>query len=488
MFARPVWLALLVGLPAACSRAEPDPRPNVVLISIDTLRADALGAYGERRPTSPTFDAFASEAIVFERALSSSGVTAPAHMSILTSLAPTVHRISNANFFLDEVVGAKAQEFARFRLDSRVPTLATLLGAAGWHTGAFVGGGNLNAETGFGQGFETFDDSAENGMNGNRERLFDPTRALQWIEARRDEPFFAFLHTYVPHSPYLPPPPWDRAFDPDYAGAIPTDREAFYAEKDESYALRFQRYWGPVDRRSARDLEHLRAAYAGDVRYADDALKSLLDALERLGVAERTIVIVLSDHGEEFMEHGGFEHPGKLYVEHTHVPLALRVPGRAPARVAAQVGTLDVLPTVLELVGLPAPPTLQGSSLVPLFAGSGADRPVVSEHVTAWTTNTPDGSPAPVEATYTLRTESWTYLWSNRGVEREELYDRRADPRETRDLRADPAHAATLARLREAMLRHREACRALAARFGGREAADLGAETVDELRALGYVR
>ncbi|MCK6445069.1 MAG: sulfatase-like hydrolase/transferase [Planctomycetes bacterium] len=486
---RRAWsVGIVCATLVACSPGV-DERPlNVVLISIDTLRADALGAYGESRPTSPTFDAFARDAVVFERALSPAGVTAPAHMSILTSLAPTVHRISNANFFLDGVAGADKPEYARFRLDPRVPTLAQLLANAGYRTGAFVGGGNLNGETGFGSGFETFDDSADNGMNGNRERLFDPTRALEWIEAHRDGPFFAFLHTYVPHSPYLPPPPWDRAFDPDYAGPIPTDRAAFYRQASENYAVRFQRYWGKLDRGDPREVEHLRRAYAGDVRYADDALKTLLDALARLELDERTLVIVLSDHGEEFQEHGGFEHPGRLYVEHTHVPLVFRMPGRAPQRVAAQVSTLDVLPTVLELVGLSVPATVQGTSLVELFDGEGADRPVVSEHVTAWTTNTPDGSPAPVEATYTLRTESWTYLWSNQGREREELYDRRTDPGERVDVHADPAHAAVLERLRAAMLRHREACGALARRFDGRESADLGAETVDELRALGYVK
>ncbi|MBI5432513.1 MAG: sulfatase [Planctomycetes bacterium] len=478
---------MLAGV--ACGPSEPAGKPNVLLISIDTLRADALGAYGESRATSPTFDAFARDAIVFERALSPAGVTAPAHMSILTGLSPTVHRISNANRFLDEVGGVDTTRIARFRLDERVPTLASVLRAAGWSTGAFVGGGNLNGETGFGQGFDTFDFSADNGMNGNREQLFDPTRALAWIESRRDAPFFAFLHTYVPHAPYLPPPPWDRAFDSDYTGAIPIDRAAFFAEPAQSYSERYKRYWGPVDRDSSRDLEHLRAAYAGDVRHADDALKTMLDALARLGLEDDTIVIVLSDHGEEFLEHGHFEHPGDLYVEHVHVPLALRVPGKRAARVAAQVGTQDLLPTVLELVGVPAPAVLQGRSLVELFSGGGADRPVISETVYAWAPPGPNGELEPVDVLFTLRTDSWTYLWTNRGAkEREELFDRRADPRETRDLHAEPAHADVLAKLRDALARHREASRRISAAYNGPASVELDRATVDELRALGYVK
>ncbi|MBI5432512.1 MAG: sulfatase [Planctomycetes bacterium] len=459
-------------------------RWNVVVISIDTLRADALGAYGQELPTSPCFDALARESILFERALSQAGVTAPSHMSLMTSLYPTVHRVANVE------AGAQSAERARrVRLSDHARTLADVLGASGRRTAAFVGRGNVIGELGFDRGFELFDQDRANGMNGNREELFDATRVERWIGEHAHEPFFLFVHTYIPHGPYLPPPPWDRAFvDPEYRGTIPSNRAAFYAGVGGDYAREWRSYWSHVRRDDPADVEHLRRLYWGETRHADDALARLLAALRAAGVYERTLLVVLSDHGEEFQEHGAFEHDGDLYEEHVRVPLVLRVPGHAARRVATPVGLIDVMPTVCELVGVAGPKEMQGGSLVPLLDGGAEARATFGETVLAWRVDPASGSRSILASVQSVRTDSWTLIArKSAGNTIEELYDRRSDPGEQRDLARAPESAAALGKLRAALAAHDARCAELARRFEGSEI-ELSEQANEDLRALGYVK
>ncbi|MCC6409625.1 MAG: sulfatase [Planctomycetes bacterium] len=503
------WLAFGLALAAfglgGCGAGAPE-KPNVVVISLDTLRADALGAYGESRATSPTFDRFASGAVVFDHAFSQAPMTAPSHMTLFTSLYPSVHRVNNLGAEGNRAQGKSGDVPAQWRVDPNTTTLAELFRSAGWRTAAFHGGGNVNKSVGFDDGFEWFDGKPQNGMNGNADRPFDFTRAAAWIDEHADEPFFLFLHTYVPHAPYVPPAPWDRAFDPDYAGPIPY-RDAFLAAVqrgepgppppgDGASAARKRmlrhtpwQFWGYVDPDSAREVQHVRALYAGDVRTTDDALATMLAKLADAGLDERTIVVVLSDHGEGFLEHGVFEHPGKLYRELVHVPLALRVPGLAPARVAAPVGLIDVAPTLCELVGLPTPASMQGRSFAGELRGSPAPatRAVWSEFVPRWRDS--EAGFVPLDLLRARRDARWTYLATLKdGVLVEELYDRSVDPGETRDLAALPEHEARRLAFRAELEAEERACAAARAKLTTQSAGELEQSTLDDLKQLGYAR
>ena len=479
------FVACVLGAWGVVGAAEP--RPNVVIFSLDTLRADALGVWGEQRPTSPTLDAIATESLVFRDAISQAGVTAPSHMSLLTSLYPTVHRVSNAQVAMLTTAAQRPDQVRSARMDPRIETLATILHRHGWRTAAFVGGGNITAAMGFAAGFDLFDESPDNGFNGNREHLFDDVRLRRWLALHSREPFFLFLHTYIPHAPYLPPPPWDRAFDPDYDGPIPSNRLAFYHHPTESHIERMKRFWGAVDGRNPREVAHLRALYAGDVRYADDAVRSVRNALQKAGVWERSIIVVLSDHGEEFLEHGAFEHPGDLYDELVHVPLLMRLPGGAARSIPGTVQLLDVMPTILQLLGLPVPEYLQGTSLLPLLHGERLPRWAFSETVLAWDVEAAGRRPR--RSVRSVRGDRWSYhLREAPGGRREELYDRNADPREQHDRSGNPRYHGKLMRLRRLMERHRAACDALAGRFPGGTLVDVPELTRQQLEALGYVR
>jgi len=349
----------------AAHPAPPGDRPNLVLISIDTLRADRLGAYGHDRPTSPTIDRFAAGAVLFENALAQAPVTAPSHATLFTGLYPEAHRVQNM-FDGEQHTGVPP-------LGASIPTLAEILSAAGYATSARVGGGNVHPEIGFGRGFDSY-------------VVLQGWRATQQFEAASvelarlaegGEPFLLFAHTYETHAPYLPPAAYRAQFtDPDYAGRIVGDAAELDRVAEGGYIGRHAAFFARVDPDSFADRRHLRDLYDATIRAADDAVAVLLDAVDAQGLADRTLVVLLSDHGEQFGEHGAFEHDD-LWNELLHVPLVIRVPegvraGWSGRRVAETVGLVDVLPTLLDLLGLPTPEHVQGRSLVGRVEGTDA--------------------------------------------------------------------------------------------------------------------
>ncbi|MCE9594047.1 MAG: sulfatase-like hydrolase/transferase [Planctomycetes bacterium] len=499
------WFAVCLALVAACSdSAEPSKTPtaatapggagndwNLVFLSIDTLRADALGTYGSTLPTSPTIDALAAESFVFERAITQAGVTSPSHMTMMTSLYPTVHRVGNVDFVIDKAKeSGDVRRLARLQLNPKVQTLATVLHGAGFRTAAFTGGGNVAGEIGFARGFDVFDDARDNGMSANDGPLFDATRARKWLAANSKSRFFLFLHTFIPHGPYVPPAPWNTAFDPGYQGKIVSDRAELARMSPDGGGKSNYVFWSTATPSEPADLAHLRALYHGEVRYADDAVKDILASLREAGVWEKTIFVLVSDHGEQFLEHGQFEHYGRLYEELAHVPCIVHVPGRAPTRIAQPIGTIDLMPTLLELLGQRVPAQAQGYSLVPLLDGRVEPRPIFSETVLAWNDiERPDKPKTPARMVRAVRLGSWTYVKNEEptGVT-EELFDRTTDPTEQRNLAADPTHAKMLADLRELSAKHANACDELMPRYGADATVELTPETVDELKRLGYVK
>ncbi len=359
-------VVLLVAALASCGGGG-ERRPNVLLISIDSLRPDRLGAYAagaggddeERaRRVSPSFDRLAAQGVLFENAVSTTSWTLPSHMALMTGLTDPLHGVTDNHK----------------RLNPDFATLAELLADAGYATGGFWSGPNLHPAFGFLQGFDVYENLSE---TETRVELFeheDPgafrwihdqshttitspalaDRGAAWMRAvleAGEQPFFAFVHWWDPHYDYLPPDEVReqlvRPYDGEFSGVHKVDAKRFAS---------------PKDRRHLLDL------YDAEIRFTDQHVGRLLDALDELGVADNTLVVFVADHGEEFFEHGRWGHQRTLFDEVVLIPLAMRLPGRIPAGVRAhgQARIQDVLPTVLELCDLPLPP-VEGVSLAPLW-------------------------------------------------------------------------------------------------------------------------
>jgi arylsulfatase A-like enzyme len=274
-------------------------------------------------------------------------------MSMFTSLYPSVHGV---------------QTF-RDALGEGVPTLAQGLADSGYVTAAFVTGPMLNRCFGFNRGFQSYDDFTANPTFVQRGGIHNVVTspiitdlATQWLKKHSQESFFLFLHYWDCHDDYTPPAPFNRKFDPGYKGKE-HGRYIFYRQDDI------------VAHISAMDLAHMEALYDGGIAYTDENIGKVLQALQDLRLSEKTLVIVLSDHGEAFLEHGKILHGNSLYEEALHVPLIMRLPGVIPAgkRVTGNVSHVDLMPTALALLKQECPPPVQGIDLSPMILD---DKPV----------------------------------------------------------------------------------------------------------------
>jgi arylsulfatase A-like enzyme len=295
-------------------------------------------------------------------------------------------------------------------------------------------------------------------------------RALAFLTSRGDEDFFLFLHYYDPHWHYDPPSPYDRIFDPTYEGAATGVWWDFKEETAES-----------ID---PRDLHHIVALYDGEIRYTDQHLERLFRGMERLGVYDKAMIIVTSDHGEEFLDHGGWEHQKTLYEEQIRVPLIVKFPQsrHLRQRVQQQVSLIDIAPTVLADLGLPQPDTFQGQSLLPLLDGA------ESGSMTAWseTEHTVDGShKIAIRRGDTGVKSIFSLFGKEQSQDRVKLYDLTRDPGETFDLSAKSEASLEPKWLElEQYLRRLEKWRS---RSTPSAPVQLTPEQRDMLRALGYV-
>ncbi|HAC78953.1 MAG TPA: hypothetical protein DCG06_01570 [Deltaproteobacteria bacterium] len=400
-----IGTALLIGLGSDSKHA----RPNVLLISIDSLRHDHLGIDGYHRDTSPYIDKLARSGAFFKNAISSSSWTLPAHVTLLTALPPQQHGV---------VAPADA-------LDSDALSLAEVLQQNGYATAAFVSGPFLRSLHGFAQGFDLFDDevSATNNLASHQDRtspaLFERVRTWLMDKASRDSaPFFLFLHMWDVHYDFDPPPPYDSLFDPDYTGEI-TGRN-FELGRDIHPGM------------SKRDLEHVIALYDGEIRYTDSYVGKVLNVLEQIGASEKTIVIVTSDHGEEFFEHGQKGHGKNLYDETIRIPLIISQPSRIrPGQVIeTQVRLADIAPTVLGLVGIPQPPEFGATQT--MAVGLDLSAPILTDFA-------PPGDLIAhshlrlFDKMTSVRNERSKFIRKG-GLENFELYDLAEDPGENNDL------------------------------------------------------
>jgi arylsulfatase A-like enzyme len=466
-------------LSLAAAACAPDRRPpNIVLVSIDTLRADHLGCYGYERPTSPALDALAEQGVLFEAAFSTTSWTLPAHAAMFTGLPDSVHGCGTG------VGGVLAPARS---------TLAEALREAGYATAGFWAGPYLAPEFGLDQGFDDWiacaayalDDGAEAGrprpspqagrlttVEKARSARADVTgpRILEsvrrWLDGNRQRPFFLFVHLWDVHHDYLPPAPYDEMFDAGYEGDV-----------DGRYLS--TRPFASGRTLSGRDLVHLVSLYDGEVAWTDEHVRRLLELVGEHSPPDETVVVVTADHGEEFLEHGGLMHHRTLHDESIRVPLIVRAPGaRAGLRVDEVISLVDVAPTLLELAGArPLPDTLGRSLAARLHGGPPMQaRPAVAE------LSFQDDVPM-----LAVRTRDWKILADASSGEPLALWDLRADPGELDDvLGRDDELARTAGRALESTRDGLEQLRALHGPVEPGEAR-VSERTLGQLQALGYV-
>jgi choline-sulfatase len=421
--------ATLIGLirlafaqvPPAPTRAE---TPNVLLITIDTVRADRIGAYGYAKAATPAIDRLAREGVRFADATTQAPLTGPAHAAILTGQYPA--RLG-------------VRDNATTPIPRGTATLAEMFKARGYRTAGFIGAFLLGPEYGFAQGFDTFDArfgqySAGMKLQAQRRGSEVVDAALQWLPSKPapapGQPFFAWVHLYDAHTPYDPPGPF---------------RTRFAA-----------------------------APYDGEVAYVDSCIGKLIAALEQAGQLDRTIVAVISDHGEGLGDHGETEHGLFLYESVLHVPWVMRLPARGSAGtvVTTQVRTIDVTPTLAALAGLPAP-QVDGQNVAKFFKGP-APR---------------DPEPSYAETFYPKWHFGWSELksvrvgdWKYIDAPKPELYDMRSDAAERRN--AIDARGPLSAGLSTALAKIQNGFGSAAA---STDAPQPDPETLARLRSLGYV-
>ncbi|HTU51807.1 MAG TPA: sulfatase-like hydrolase/transferase [Acidobacteriaceae bacterium] len=392
---------------------------NIVLVTLDTVRADHLHCYGNAKIKTPTIDALAGSGVLFEKAVAQAPLTLPSHASMFTGTNPNVHHVRDTGGFV---------------LQPSSVTMATILRQHGWNTAAFVGAIVFKRVFGFNQGFSVYDDrmpgsSSGEGMMRNAGVTVD--HALAWLNAQPeqpDKPFFVWLHFYDAHQPYIPPP------------------------------AEFQRQY-PGD------------TYDAEIAYMDQQLGRFVNAVKKRSPAQNTLFIVLSDHGESLGDHGEYEHGVFLYDSTVRIAWLMAGPGiPAGVRVWQQARTIDLLPTVLDLLGGHASPAVQGTSLVPAFVG----KPVATEY-------------SYEETMYPKFIMNWAPL---RGIHTAEWMYVRAPKPELYDLKTDPAELHNVIDAHPKKYRELDEQLKLLIGNNGTETVvsqQMDEQTMQKLRSLGYL-
>ncbi|MFL6264066.1 MAG: sulfatase [Thermoanaerobaculia bacterium] len=436
--------ALALALSALSCKGEP-PRPrNVILILVDTLRADRLGAWGYARPTSPNLDAFARESVRFANARSQASCTFPSANSILTSRWPAA--------FLGQPEQAMG-------IPAGVPSLAEILRSRGFHTVAVSASAvvrkspsRFNPRGGFDRGFDVFQEDC----------VWQPAECVNREAAahlrRGEKPLFLYLHYIDPHGPYRPPPSWQHRF----ATGAP---EKEWVRKGDPNPIGDWLYKGkPNPGLTPGDLQYLKDLYDEEIAYFDSQFASLLRSLRDSGLLEESLVVLTSDHGEEFLEHGDVKHCRNVFDTTVHVPLLLRIPGAGARAVSRPAQNLDLVPTILDYLGADAKADrFDGRSLRGEIEGQ----------------ETPDALQYSLMGE--LRSVSdgrFKLIESLVGTAPPSLFDLRADPGETKNVL--PAERRAYAHLRGALA-------AWLARNEGKGAVDEAREAQKRLKSLGYI-
>jgi len=422
-----LFVAMLLGScgslekkPAGAA-APNQPSSNLVLVTIDTLRADRLGCYGYSKVDTPNLDKLAQTGALFENAVTHAPLTAPSHASMFTGAYPTVHKVRDTGGFV---------------LQQEHTTLAEILQQRGWDTAAFVGASVLKRSFGLNQGFAVYDDQMPKPGAGHVTSEFPErraeevvNRALQWLSTQSGKPFFLWVHVFDPHSPYDPPAP----FREKYSGRL----------------------------------------YDGEVAYTDQHLGRLFDSVAGKSGPGKTLIAVLSDHGESLSDHGEYTHGVFLYDATLRIPFVISGGGVPKGlRLKQQARAVDLTPTLLDLLGVKSPQGIEGTSLVPAFNGKDAPAPysysetLFSRLNMGWS------------ELRALRTSRWKYI----RAPKPELYDLVKDPGETSNVVA--SHATEVQQM-EAKLNS-----IIGGASRGTEKVDVVAvdrKTMENLKSLGYL-
>jgi arylsulfatase A-like enzyme len=452
-------------------------RPNVILITLDTTRADHLGCYGHNVPTSPFLDSLARNGFRFENAYTNSTWTLPAHASLFTGLMPRVHGAGYGNFVLSD----------------KVRTLAEILTEKGYATAAFTGGPFLASGFNLDQGFAYYNEHVDShsklqqlvlfrllakplggrslwGSDGQRkaeEINAEVFPYLYWLRDRR--PFFLFINYFDPHEPYDPPQKVRQLLNirTHITGHIrnyPLNKQNGLACHKDGTPL------------TPEEFQGLKTLYDGEIRYLDDRLSELWQQFRKCRLLDNTMVIILSDHGETIGEHGFLDHGHNLYQEQVRIPLIIQLPNRKPATVKENAQIIDLFPTVLEYAGIGDPGKIQGHSLMPLLNGTAAASGPVHAEL--------DIDPHPRfkafrRAQEMILHDTDKYIASS---DRDNmLFDLQSDPSESTNILSTRPEQATA--LREALELY---FRGLAKIEGG-PGRTIDNETREKLKALGYV-
>ncbi len=468
---RRVASLIFLAVASVLSAAGSVPQPNILFIMVDTLRADHVGCYGYGRPTTPNLDHLATEGVRLEQMMSVSSWTMPAVGTMFTGLYPSQHNLTGT----------------KHRMAEGITTLAAVLGQAGYRTVGFTTNPVVHSQFGFAQGFAVYDDytvmlSGDLGLFGDPDpAIAVPPQKIEagngtvtsplvnrfaetFLEKQTDAsaPFFLFLLYFDPHADYVPPPPYDTMFNPGYAG--PEVGSGIYRR-------------GPSHPYSPEERQQIVSLYDGEIRNTDEHIGRLLALLDRLGLRDNTVVLIVADHGEEFWDHGGMLHGHSLREELVHVPCILRDPGVLPAGTVFphQASLLDVMPTLLDLAGVPIPEQCLGRSLLPNLR----EAPAPWTERLAFLEGTPD---------------SRTNLEAARLPTRKLVHDPLADTWEAFDLATDPQEKSPLRSpplpLLPPLREWSGAMKAARDRQGSDAAVplELNQTHLRQLRSLGYLR
>ncbi len=465
--AKPRWSRPLLYCPVGRDKIKPN---NVLLICLDTLRADRLGSYGNTLGLTPNIDKLAREGTVFEHGYAQFPNTLASHATMFTGYYPTQHGLLPGT-----IAGISADEL----------TLARIFADNGYRTVAYTEDAYVGSSFGFGAGFDQFHDGPETNAKeqfpGHAAETF--ARASKWLRERPDTPFFMFLHTYEVHAPYLP----DR-------GRIKVVQQRAGFNYGGKFKFKFESLFELSYNRGRlkltyEDLQQISYLYDAEVMKLDEEVGRFRNLLERLGILDSTLVVIVSDHGEEFSEHRFLGHGETLHAQALHVPMIMRLPGSVAAgmKVGSRVGLIDLAPTLAELSGIDSPMKQRPArSLLPLMTGANRGERRVFSQLNAsrgsckhWKVG--DFKTCPYDGV-ALRDDTHTYIRAEVSGD-EELYDTKLDPQELHNLAAEaPAHL--LADYAQVVARFRES---LAEGSLTSVPIEVDRSTEDKLKALGYV-
>ena len=457
-------------------------RPSVILISIDTVRADHLSCYGYKRNTTPNIDRFAQESLRFSRAYAPASWTLPSHASIMTGCYPSMHNAHRSEH-------TKPPYFSTKLSDDNI-TIAEILSAHGYDTAGIIAGTLCKAVFGLGQGFNVYDDNLDS-AGGERRAHEINELAFAWLNRRETQlvqqkfllfnvalPVFLFIHYFDPHQSYMPPAPFDRKYpgrDDSVIFSYTGSSAASYNEKEIDLLKDVIKCTHDL---SLKEKNHLLALYAGELSFVDDAVGKLIAKLNDLQLFSKGMIIVTSDHGESFGEHHLTTHGIALYDDNLRVPLIIKYPSwrKQTGVVQDPISLVDIFPEILRTVSLPVPENIQGTTLqLPQ-----KKRPIIAENFQDPTWKKRDDLKHLARDLKAIYAGDFKYLWASDG--RCELYNITQDPLESANLIDKLPNKAQ--ELNEQLERWSNSVTPI---DGDNELPDPDQAITDKLRSLGYI-